>query len=174
MGGCLRSNYICWLKQFFFAGFRAYESFIRDVFLLYCMEKRPQSGKKAKSYLKPRTFEHAELLIQSSMPFLDWTNPSTVISRAELYLENGYPIKGPYARYLDRFRDFKHIRNHIAHSSKESLENYKKVLRKHFGTIPLIIPSPGEFLLQLDKKDASKYLLLTFFEIIENLATDIS
>lgn len=73
---------------------------MRDVFLLYCLEKRPQTGKKVGSYLKPKSFHHAEQLIQSSMPFLDWVSPETVVSRAELYLDQGFPIKLPVATNL--------------------------------------------------------------------------
>ena len=79
----------------FFAAFRAYEGFVRDIFLLYCLEKRPPSGAKAKSFLKPKNFDHAELLIQSSKSFLDWAGPDDVIKRADLYLNDGFPVKLP-------------------------------------------------------------------------------
>jgi len=161
-------------ESIFFTGYRAYENFLRDIFLLYCMEKRPKSGQAVNSYLKPKDFNHAEMLIQSSMPFLDWSSPNTVIARAELYLDQGIPIKLPISTNQDLLTDYKRIRNHIAHNSKESFDEYKKTVRKHYGTNPLIVPSPGEFLLLSEKKKHSKYKLLTFFDLMKKLAYDLT
>jgi hypothetical protein len=158
----------------FFRAYRAYESFVRDTFLLYCLEKRPRSGARVVSFLNPRSFQHAERLIQSSMPFLDWRSPDTILDRAEIYLKDGFPIKLPYTTHREVLRDFKKIRNHIAHDSKESLNGYKQVLRKHYGTIPLKIPSPGEFLLVRDKKKPKKYKLLIFFDVMSKLSNDLT
>jgi hypothetical protein len=157
-------------EAIFFAAFRAYEGFIRDIFLLYCMEKKPRTGKRVKSYLSPKSFNHAENLIQSSMPFLDWVSPDTVIERAELYLEEGFPVKLPYTTNLLALRTFRRIRNHIAHNSSASLEEFKKVLKDHYGTIPMNIPKPGEFLLVSEKRDRNKYKLLTFLELMRTLS----
>jgi len=153
----------------FFAAFRAYENFIRDIFLLYCMEKKPRTGSRIKSYLRPKTFDHAEELIQSSMPFLDWANPETVVERAELYLEDGFPVKTPYTTNLAALRTFRRIRNHIAHNSSSSLQDFKKVLKDHYGTIPINIPKPGEFLL-VREKNSAKYKLLSFLELMRELS----
>lgn len=161
-------------ESIFFASFREFEGFIRDVFLLYCLEKASVSGKRVKSYIRPKGFVHAEELIQSSMPFLDWNSPDTVIQRAELYLEDGFPIKLAFTSHLNELRDFKRIRNHIAHSSKESLDGYKKTLKNYFGVVPLNIPSPGEFLLVTEAKKPSKYKLLTFFELMRKISVDIT
>jgi hypothetical protein len=157
----------------FFIAFRTYEGFIRDLFLLYCLEKPHSSQEKVVSYLRPRDFIHTETLIQSAMTFLDWASPDIVIARAETYLKNGFPIKQPYETNIIYLRDFKHIRNHIAHNSKESLEGFKKVVKRHYGTMPLVIPSPGEFLLVLDRSNPSKYKLLVFFDLIKKIANQI-
>jgi len=119
-------------------------------------------------------FLHAEELIQSSRRFLDWTNPDTVIDRSELYLKDGFPIKLPYTTNRETLLDFKRIRNHIAHDSKESLAGYQVVLRRHYGTIPLKIPPPGEYLLVPDSNDPSKYKLLVFFALMRRLSTDLT
>jgi hypothetical protein len=158
----------------FFAGFRAYENFLRDIFLLYCLEKRPRSGHEVKSFLKPKDFLHAEDLIRSAMPFLDWSSPSNMITRAETYLDQGFPIKLPLSTNQEVLNDYRHIRNHIAHNSRESLGEYKKVVRKHFNTLPLIIPSPGEFLLVKDKQYPSKYKLLVFLDFLKKISNDLT
>ena len=173
--GALSKHQLHFLTEaVFFRAFRAYESFVRDTFLLYCLEKRPRSGLKVTSFLSPRSFLHAEEMIQSSMRFLDWANPDIVIARAELYLRDGFPIKLPYTTHRERLRDFRRIRNHIAHDSKESLSGYQTALRQHYGVIPLTIPSPGEFLLVPDRNDPTKYKLFVFFGLMRTLSTDLT
>ena len=161
-------------ESIFFAAYRAYESFVRDCFLLYCLGATTRAGASITSYLNPKDFPHAEKLIQSSMPHLDWTNPETMITRSELYLKDGFPFKLPYSTNISTLHDFRRIRNHIAHNSKESLDHYKITLRSHYSTIPLIIPSPGEFLLFPDNVNPTKYKLLTFFELLEKLSNDLT
>jgi hypothetical protein len=161
-------------EAIFFAGFRAYENFIRDIFLLYCMEKQPNTRKKVKSYLSPMNYSHTEVLIQSSMPFLDWSSPDTIIDRASIYLQDGYPIKLPLTTNIEALRNFKKLRNHIAHNSKESLDEYIKVVKRYITTIPLQIPSPGEILLITDRSNPTQYILLSFFELMKILAGDLA
>jgi len=160
-------------EAIFFRAFRYLEGFLRDIFLLYCLQKRPMDGSKVISYLKPSGFMHAETLIKSSMRFLDWANPDELIKRSEIYLKDGFPIKLPVSSNRESLQDFRKIRNHIAHDSKESLDDYKNVLRRHYGIIPLSIPEPGEFLLVPDKVNPTKYKLLIFFEQLNILASDL-
>lgn len=162
------------VETVFFYSFRAYESFIREVFLLYCMEKQSSKKPKVKSYLKAKDFEHTELLIKSSMPFLDWTSPKTIIERAELYLVNGYPVKLPYSANLQPLQSFKKIRNHIAHNSIESEDGYKKVVKSYYGVVPLQIPTPGQYLMLSSKTTTGNYLLLDFFDLMKTIAADLT
>lgn len=162
------------MEAIFLRAFRSFEAFIRDVFLLYCLERPTRSGRRVRSFLNPRSFRHAEELIQSSLRYLDWTSPDQVIRRADLYLHNGFPLKIPYASKKETLQDFKHIRNYIAHSSKEALASYQNVLRKHFGAIPLSLPAPGEFLLAPDPADPYRYMLLAFFDTIETIADQVT
>lgn len=161
-------------ESIFFRTFRAYESFIRDIFLLYCLEKKPRSGIKVVSYLNPQNFSHAKELIKSSMRFLDWNNPDIVIERSEVYLKDGFPIKIPYTTNREILLDLHRIRNHIAHTSQESLNSYKIVLRKYYGAVPLVIPDPGEFLLNSDKIHPSKYILQVYFDTLKLISNDLS
>lgn len=161
-------------ESVFLTAYREFEGFIQDIFLLYTLEKTPKTGSTVRSFLKPRDFAHAGELIKSSMPFLEWTNPDSVIERAELYLLDGFPIKLPYTTSKETLSDLKTIRNHIAHNSNESTAKYTRVLRKHYGTIPLKVPSPGEFLLVNDKKDPSKYKLVVYLEFLKQLSTDLT
>lgn len=160
-------------ESIFFNAFREYENLVRDVFLLYTQEKKRMDGRKVTSYLNPKDFFHAESLIKSSMPFLDWNTPNKVIERSELYLKDGYPIKTPYTVYRTELFQYKRLRNHIAHNSAESLKSYMKVLRSYFGTNPLNTPNVGEYLVLTSKQDGTKYHLLEFFDLIEEMANRI-
>jgi len=162
------------VESIFSTGFRTYENFVREIFLLYCLEKQPSKKPKVKSYLKARDFQHTELLIKSSMPFLDWTSPDAIIERSEVYLENGYPIKLPYTTNLQQLRDYKKIRNHIAHNSMESELHFSKIVKNYFGVVPLIVPSPGKYLMLSSKKNPGKYILLDFFELMKTISIDLT
>ncbi len=173
-GGLSKTQLHVLTEAVFFTGYRSYETLVRDVFLLYSLERPRITGARVRSYLKPRDFAHAEELIQSSMRYLDWTNPDEMIRRAELYLKDGGPIKLVYTTHLQALKDFRTIRNRIAHDSKESLGAYKKVLVRHYGAVPLVIPRPGEFLLIGKTSHPTKYNLQTFFEVMGQVATAIS
>ena len=163
------------VESIFFASYKCYEGFLREIFLLYCMEKQSTVKPKVESYLKPKNFEHAELLIKSSMPFLDWTNPEYVIERSEIYLQkNGHPFKLPYITNKQQLTDFKKIRNHIAHNSVESQIAFEKIVRNYFGVIPLKIPSPGQYLMLTSKRNATNYNLLDFFGLMESISIDLT
>ncbi len=156
----------------FFSAFRIYENFLRDAFLNYCCGEVSSSGIAAQSYLKPRDTVHAELLIQSGMKFLDWSTPTQILERAESYLVNGAPVKLPISTKQHSLLLYKRLRNHIAHRSKESLEEYKKVLIHFMTTVPLTIPDPGVFLLW-KKPSKRDYILLIVLKDLEDVAREV-
>jgi hypothetical protein len=162
------------VEMVFFRAYRCYEQFIRKVVLLYCSGQQTMSGKSVVSFLSPRDHGHAENLVKSTKPYIEWGNPDEVVQRAELYLDDGFPIKQSYTPRLAALKDLRRIRNHIAHSSPESLVQYRIALRNYFGAAPLPEPAPGRFLLQPDKEDKTKYLLLTILETLQTLAGDVA
>lgn len=160
-------------ESIFFNGFREYENFIRDIFLLYTQEKKNSNNDKITSYLKPIDFFHAERLIQSSMNIIDWNSPDTIINRSELYLKDGFPIKTPYTTNKTKLTDYRRLRNHIAHNSTKSLDDYKKVLRGYYGVNPLNTPSVGEYLLLTSKVNTHNYNLMDFFDLLKDMADNL-
>ena len=162
------------VETVFLRAYRTYEHYIRDIFLLYCTSQSTKSGKVVTSFLNPRDVEHAEQLVKSSMLFIDWDSPDMIIKRAELCLDQGFPIKAPYTSRVAILRDYKHIRNHIVHASTESLTNYSRVVGRYFGAPPLPLPEPGEFLLKPDKARKTNYLLQTFLDTLDSLAVDVA
>lgn len=157
-------------EALFFRGFRSFEGFVRDVFLLYCIEKKPSGRRHVRSFLAPSSFHHAEELVKGEGRFLDWASPDNVLTRAEIYLKDGFPVKDVYAPRMGMLRDLKRLRNHIAHDSPESRSDYLKVIRNHYGTTPLVVPEPGEFLLVTDATDPTKYKLTVYLDFIMDTA----
>lgn len=161
-------------ESVFFNSFILYENFVRDVFLLYTQGKKNRNRDAITSYLNPIDFFHAEKLIQSSMQVVDWNTPDIMINRAELYLKDGIPIKLPYIANRNRLQTAKTLRNHIAHNSIKSLQAYKSVLIAHYGALPIRIPSVGEYLLLTSRTNRNNYILMDFFELIEEMAINLS
>ncbi len=159
----------------FFSAYRSFESLMEEIFLLYTLEKPTIKNKKTTSYLKPRNFEHAFDLIKSALRYLEWQSPDIIISRAETYLKNGGQIKTPIASNRVILNQMRKIRNRIAHTSRESLNEYKKVLLSHFRTIPLKIPRPGEFLLNIvPGSNPPIHYLVFYLENLKNIATELT
>ena len=107
--------------------------------------------------------------MKSSMAFLDWGSPQTLKDRANAYLKDGYPLEVPLSTNMARLRALKTVRNHIAHMSEESTVGFQKVVRSHFGTVPLKLPGPGEFLLLPCRHDPTTYYLKSFMETMEEV-----
>lgn len=172
--GQLNQNQINLLvESIFFNCFRYYENYIREGFLLCCLgkiAKRP----KIRSYLNSRNFEHSEMLIKSTASFIDWSSPDKLIQRAEIFLENGYPIRLIITSHLASLRTYKKLRNHIAHDSIESLNGYEQVLTTYHGFLPLIIPPVGEFLMLPSIANPPNNLLEDFFAVILEVATNLA
>lgn len=173
MSGLTKTQMHFLTESIFFAAFRAYEQFLGNVFLLYCSGMQSNGRKLVRSFLQPKTTKHAEMLVKSSLPFLDWSSPDELIKRAEAYLKDGYPLKVPLSTNIDILRTFKKLRNHIAHMSAESTAGFKKVLKDHYGTLPLRLPRPGKYLLLPCKNNTTTYYLKSFMDTMEDIAMKI-
>jgi hypothetical protein len=158
----------------FLQGFRAYEAFIQEVFILYCMRKTSRGGKIANSYLKAKGYEHTYKMIKSSMEYLDWASPEHVIRRAELYLEDGFVVKAVYVARRQMLQDFKTLRNHIAHNSFESAAAYSRLVQRLLRTRPVRLPTAGGFLLMAGPGRAGSYYLADFLDEFEQVADDLT
>lgn len=175
LNGDLSKNQIDLLVEaIFFSAFRAYENFLRETFLLHCMGKSWSKRRKPASYLRSLNFDHTEKLIKSAMQFLDWTSPDSVITRSELYLKDGFPFKAPITSNITALREFKKLRNHIAHNSPESFSEFQKVVKNYYTILPLLIPSTGEYLMLPSKTNSANYILIDCFDLMEEIAIHIT
>ena len=141
--------------------FRAYENLLESIFLEYVQGATTLSNSPVVSYLKPRDVEHAFSLVKSSQTFLEWNSPIQIISRAETYLKDGGPIKPVISAKQSVLTDLRKIRNHIAHNSRASTQEYKKVVQNYLQTLPLTTPTAGEFLQLVKPKN--KCTILRYF-----------
>ena len=137
------------------------------------MGKKSDTGKHAVTYLTPKNYLHAIDLMKSSMPFLDWAKPDSVINRSELYLKDGQPVKSIYTANRIVLASMHKIRNHIAHNSNESLNSYKKILRTNLLTLPVSIPSVGEYLLLPVRTSPTENYLDYYLNQIEKISHDL-
>jgi hypothetical protein len=161
-------------ESVFFYTYRCYENLVRDIFILCCLGKPNMVGIRAHSYLRPKNFSHAEDLIKSSLRYVEWSNPDELIKRADLYLKDGEPIKTVLISNRVILHDIRKLRNHIAHNSSFSRTAYIDVIRRKIGTVPLRLPSVGEFLLTSDGRAPHRYHLLTYMEDIERVAEGLA
>ena len=120
-------------------------------------------GRRAQKYVSPKDYDHARMLVKSQSKYIDWINPTNLISRAELYFQDGFLIKPAIVSNQADLTDMVRIRNHIAHNSDESLHKYKLVLRNKLRTTPVTIPSVGEFLNLNLRENRNEYFLTFYF-----------
>ncbi len=149
-------------EAIFARAFRALENFVESAFLNYAQGFPTLNGAVVKSYLNPKDYEHAYEMIKSSQQFLDWNSASKVINRSETYLDGGGPIKSVYAAKSSVLGDLKKVRNHISHNSVVSESDYRKIVIQYLLTMPLVVPSPGEFL-QYAKRNGGGITILRYF-----------
>lgn len=125
----------------------AMERLLEKTFIAFSIGEATLSGVHPNRYLQPTSEQHAYEMVKSSLPFLDWTSPDTVVSRCEIYFQNGDPLKTKVAARMDFLRHAKRIRNHLAHRSRESASEFTKAINFFLPTPPLApISQPGEFL----------------------------
>lgn len=143
-------------EAIFLRVFRAYENFLEEVFLCYLTGERDMSGNAVTSFLTPTDRYHARKMVASSQSFLDWTSPSVVMERSQIYIDGGDPIRTAVASSQQHLQQAKKIRNHIAHNSQESKTEYTKVVQNILLTLPLQLPSVGEFLMKIPTAGPAK------------------
>lgn len=168
-----RSQLMLTTEGLFFRAFRAYENFIEDVFILFVMEKPTISGNVVKSYLRPDNFKHARDFLLSEKRFLDWTEPSKVIERAETFLQGGGTVKNVLVSATQDLRDMKVVRNHIAHNSNESDHQFRKLIQRVRGTYPMKRVTPADHLLSQVKRSSTHYLEY-YFDVLSDVCEAIA
>jgi hypothetical protein len=157
-------------ESIFVRAFSYYEQYLEELFILYTRGRKTKSGKLVKSYVSPTDGRHARDMLKANMQYLEWNSPSNVISRCEIYLRDGNPIKLALTSYTTRLQYMRKIRNAIAHRSSEASSAYNVVVRTELRAPPLAPLLPGEFLQHADPSAPPSYFLLTYFDVFKAVA----
>ncbi|MFD8769703.1 hypothetical protein [Microbacterium oxydans] len=126
--------------------FRAYENFVEGVFLAFMSGEYTASGVAPARYVSPPSRDHARRMLQGHARFLDWADPSIVISRGEYFLDVEGPLSTAVTQAWNTIDWMRRIRNHIAHNSLESMGQYRKVVTTILLVEPTALPHPGDLL----------------------------
>lgn len=151
--------------------FSKYEEFIEQVFVLYCQGRPDLSGARVGSYIVPRNAQHARAMLKAGMAFLEWNSPDKVIGRCETYLHKDSPIFLAISTHQTRLTHIRRVRNAIAHSSSEAINQFQRTVRDELGAAPLRPMSPGHFLIMTDRRaPRAQYYLRSYIGVLKAVA----
>ena len=127
--------------------FMAWEAFLEDTFLRYMCGATSIGGLKPSCCAIPRDLKHARDIVcgMSNRDFIDWASPDKVIQRSMLYFHDGEPFNSAVSPATVELRDFRTVRNRIAHDSDQARNDFAKLVRHHLGSVPRGM-GPGRFL----------------------------
>ncbi len=158
-------------EAIFTRAFAKYECYMEEAFILYCRGRPTRSGEYIASYISPRNYLHARSMIKSSMPFLEWNSPDTIIERSKAYLAPDNPIFLGVTNHQVRLSRMRSIRNAIAHSSDEAEAKFRKTIRDELGIAPLTPPTVGGFLMMSDRQvNHRHHYLKSYIDILFEVA----
>lgn len=108
-------------------------------------------------------------MLQGSQRFLDWADPSTVTKRGELFLHIDASLPVAVTQSWTTIDQMRRVRNHIAHNSVESMNQYQKVVQDILLVTPTPMPRPGDLLLARPQRGPfrGREVLSGFFAKIE-------
>ncbi len=137
----------------FLQGFVAWERFMEDAFIAYMMKARPLGGRSPRQYFEPTSASDAYRFLQliaGRRPYIDWTDPGQVRSRADVVFRGG----GRFTRlsaHHSVIQDMKQVRNAISHHSSDARTKFEALVRRELVTLPSKC-TPGRFLRSSDPR----------------------
>lgn len=143
-------------EAIFLNAYVAMERLLESTFMYYAQGEASTSGFIPVRFLQPISEQHAYDMVKSSQNFLDWTSPDIVANRCATYFQNGDPIKPHITSRMDFLKSAKRLRNYIAHRSRESQLDYKKVINAILPTPPLTDISCGQFLCMIPTSGSAR------------------
>ena len=135
----------------FLSGFLAWEKFVEESFILYTLGKRSPKGYSPHLFISPRNREHAIKFAKGDRRFPLWNDYDFIIDRSRHFFKDGRPYIPTYRLIRNHLLEMKTVRNAIAHSSNESQEKFKTLVRDKLRHYPRGL-SPGGFLVSLIPK----------------------
>lgn len=132
----------------FISGFLAWERFIEQSFILYTLGKSTPNGYSPHCYISPRNRKHALRFAKGDKRFPLWNDYDFIVDRSNHFFRNGSPYVSTFRLIRSRLLAMKTIRNAIAHSSTDSQEKFRTLVRGQLQHFPRQF-SPGRFLTTL-------------------------
>lgn len=151
--------------------YRAYEAFLENLFIEYCLRRRTLAGTHVRPYVRPRDRDHAGELIQVPARLVEWGSVDTVISLSDAFFLDGFPIKNAITTNRATLVEIRRVRNYIAHSSKTARKKYSSVVTHALRTPPLSLPTSGQFLRTRRTKER-KINLDIYLDCMMNVAAE--
>ena len=152
-------------EALFARAFREYENFLEDSFISYLSGEPSVSGRRIEVFAAPRDREHARRMLIASSPYLDWTKPTVVRERCEIWFDD--PEQRFYTGIVSSLvwhGHAKDLRNHISHNSAESGIAYNKLISALHLVPPAEGMQPGELLMTVPTKGpANGSEILSYF-----------
>ena len=137
--------------------YSAWETFLEESFIRFMCGAPSASGSYPKCYVSPRNIDHArEFVTGPRLRYADWTDPDTVVRRAELLFRAGRPYATPVRAASLELNDMRAIRNRIAHRSVDARNKFAVVVQRRLGVARRF--GPGRFLLKNTATPNQTYL----------------
>lgn len=130
----------------FLRAFTIYENSLERLFVLYCCGKPSINAPHPSTRLANCTEEQAIAIAKGGYRFLDWSNPSSIRARADLFFADGEPFRSGIDPRAMMLANMEKVRNRIAHFSSEAQHGYLEVQRGIWGTERVFDMSPGQLL----------------------------
>lgn len=118
--------------------FIAWETFLENCFLSYSMANPSMSGLVYVRYARPLDEAHAGKMVVGTQKFIDWSNPTNILTYSKLYFESGEPFRSVISSINEDLLNLKSIRNAAVHLTSTTKTPLEALAARILGN-----PSPG-------------------------------
>jgi len=135
------------VESAFLRAFHAWEVFLEESFVSYLLGNTPPKGSPPKCKISVTRREVAlQVLNSEGAPFIPWTVPAKVVTRAENFFDNGLPYAPIINNQSSRLTEASTVRNAVAHAQSSAQDKFLKIVRRELTTIPTSGITVGRFL----------------------------
>jgi hypothetical protein len=153
--------------------FIAWEAFVEDIFAKYLIGEPSTDGTAVVKHVTPRDRDHALRILIGTQKYVDWANHEIVKRLANLYLENGEPLRTNLSSINAELADLKTIRNAAAHLSSTTQPQLDALASRVLGSA-VTGTTVAKFVTKLHPNDATKTVLQYYQGILDIAAENIA
>jgi hypothetical protein len=124
------------------------EQTLEDICLKICCGATYLDGSSPVLVTKCRSSGHAQSQLKAfkSLRYMKWLNTGDVVGNIKFVVDSSDPIFNKLSIYSQSLDVIRAIRNHVAHRSKSTLQQYRAVVRNKYGPTSKAL-APGAFLM---------------------------